>query len=141
MSRRPLSPPTSAQPEPVPPGGRGVHPAARRGAARFTLAAPPFPSSMQSARAPQITVISRRRRDQPGARCLSAAGCCVDAAAGFQPLPGRKEAGVMLIGGGHEAAVGRKNTLIFITASARLEVGVKPVTGRIHLKKKKNVTF
>lgn len=33
------------------------------------------------------------------------------------------------------AAVGRKNTLTFITASARLEVGVKPVTSRIHFKK------
>lgn len=102
MSRRPLSPPTSAQPEPVSPGGRGVHPAARRGTAIFTLAAPPFPSSMQSGEAPQITVTSRRQRHQPGACCLSAAGCCVDAAATFQPLPSRKEAGVTLIGGGHD---------------------------------------
>lgn len=135
MSRRPLSPPTSAQPEPVSPGGRGVHPAARRGTAIFKLAAPPFPSSMQSAKAPQITVISRRRRDQPGACCLSAAGCCVDAAASFQPLPSRKEAGVTLIGGGHDRCCWEEKQTDFITASARLEVGVKPVMSHIHLKK------
>lgn len=68
--------------------------------------------------------------------CLSAAGCCVDGAASVQPLLSRREARVTLTGGGPDRCYWEEKQTDFITASARLEVAVKPVTRCIHLKKK-----